>query len=211
MSKPTQNSLMRLSKSAQTWLRQSREEIPRQKKTMKRARWVAITRPPYKQHSLRASKRRCGMRKSHEMYIRRRAVGSTRTRSSGLDCRSPASLLQMTSSDSDTYFICITVEPCEAVILKENAAQALSRIMNNADRTKRIRREAGLPKANLRVTYGDTAIRTSWTPLNTTIWSITSVLATGKVAQEAVEIEVVIELRQALTETINQNIEQIVF
>ena len=98
-----------------------------------------------------------------------------------------------------------------AVILKENAALALSRIMNNADRTKRILREVGLPKANLRVTYGDTAIKTSWTPLNTTIWSITSVQATGKVAQEAVEIEVVIELRQALTETINQNIEQIVF
>ena len=83
--------------------------------------------------------------------------------------------------------------------------------MNNVDRMKKMRREAGLHKANLRVTYGDTAIRTLWTPLNTTIWSITSVQATGKVAQEAVEIEVVIELRQAPTETINQNIEQIVF
>ena len=136
---------------------------------MKRARWVAITRPPYKQHSLRVSKRRCGKRKSQEIYIRRRAVGSTRTRSSGLDCQSPASLLRMTSSDSDTYSQCITMEPCVVATLKVNAALALSRIMNNADRTKKIRREAELLKANSRVIYGVTAIKTSWTPLNTTI------------------------------------------
>ena len=61
------------------------------------------------------------------------------------------------------------MEPCVVVTLKVNAVLALSRIMNNADRTKKILREVGLLKANLRVTYGVTAIRTSWTPLNTTI------------------------------------------
>ena len=225
MSKPTQNSLISLSKSAQTWLRQSREEIRRPKKTMKRARWVAITRPPYKQHSPRASKRRCGVRKSQEIYIRRRVEGSTRTRSWGLACRFPASLHLMTSSDSDTYSQCITMEPCVVVTLKVNAVLALSRIMNNADRTKKILREAGLLKANLRVTYGVTAIKTSWTPLNTTIWTTESVQATRKAGVvgvtlveitttatiESVEIEVVIELRLALTERIKQNIEQIIF
>ena len=61
------------------------------------------------------------------------------------------------------------MEPCVVVTLKVNAVLALSRIMNNADRTKKILKEEGLLKANLRVTYGVTAIRMSWTPLNTTI------------------------------------------
>ena len=159
---------------------------------MKRARWVAITRPLYKQHSLRASKRRCGKRKSRGIYIIRRVVGSMRTRSSGQVCRFQASLPRTMSSDSDTYSPCTTMEPCAAVTLKVNVALALCRIMNNADRTKKIPRKEELPKANLRVTYGVTAIKTSWTP-TMTIQSTMSVLPTEVV--EVVGIEVVIELR----------------
>ena len=116
---------------------------------MQRARWVAITRPLYKQHSLRASKRRCGKRKSRGIYIIRRVVASTRTRSSGQACRFQASLHRTMSSDSDTYSPCTTMEPCVAVTLKVNVALALCRIMNNADRTKKTLRKEGVPKANL--------------------------------------------------------------
>ena len=185
----TQNSLMLWSKSAQTWWRRSRAEIQRQKKTMKRARWVAITRPLYKQHSLRASKRRCGKRKSRGIYIIRRVVGSMRTRSSGQVCRFQASLPRTMSSDSDTYSPCTTMEPCAAVTLKVNVALALCRIMNNADRTKKILRKEGVPKANLRVTYGVTAIKTSWTP-TMTIQSTMSVLPTEVVEVVGIEAEI---------------------
>ena len=188
----TQNSLMLWSKSAQTWWRRSRAAIQRQTKTMKRGRWVAITRPLYKQHSLRASKRRCGKRKSRGIYIIRKVVGSTRTRSSDQACQSQASLHRMMSSDSDTYSPCTTMEPCVAVTLKVNVALALCRIMNNAGRTKKMLRKVGVPKANLRVTYGVTAIKTSWTP-TMTIQSTMSVLPTEVV--EVVGIEAEIELR----------------
>ena len=86
------------------------------------------------------------------------------------------------------------MEPCVAVTLRENAAQAPSRTMSNADRTKRIRREVGLLKANLRVTNGVTAILTSWTPNNTTTWSTTSVLA-----EEVVGVTVVVIIKETTT------------
>ena len=200
MPKPTENSLISLSKSAQTWWRLSRVGMERQAKTMQRARWVAITSPLYSKHLLKESKRGCGVRKSRGMYTRRRVEGSTKIRSSGLACRSPESLPLTTSSDSDTYSPCTIMERCVVETLKESAVQVPCKTMSNVDRTKKIRREVEVPKANLRVTYGDMAILTSWT-LTTTITPTMTVEAVGVAAGVVGVTKVVVKVVEIIKET----------